>query len=346
MHQHHKQTKDAAKDTPRIALVGNPNVGKSAIFSLLTGRYVAVSNYPGTTVEVTMGNVTINKKRFVIVDTPGVNSLIPMSEDEKVTRDILLEEKTFSVVQVADAKNMKRSLFLTLQIIEMGMPMVMDLNMMDESLSRGIEIKKELLKDILGVEIISTIAVQKKGIDSVKRSAVDPRMATLKFSYDPQMEEYISKIEALLPQANIAKRSIAVMILAGDVTLKAWLLKNMDDERIKSVEALRDEASQKYAVPLSSVISQQRLKIAEDISDRVISKGAAVQKRLLPFADRITTHPVWGFPFLFLVLFGLYEFVGRFGAGTLVDLIEDVVFGEYLNPLAKKIVRHKHHDQK
>ena len=140
MHGHHRKVKDTEKNTPKIALVGNPNVGKSAIFSLLTGRYVTVSNYPGTTVEVSMGNATIAKKRFLIIDTPGVNSLVPMSEDEKVTRDILLEEEIASVIQVADTKNIKRSLSLTLQLIEMGLPLILDLNMRDESLSRGIDI--------------------------------------------------------------------------------------------------------------------------------------------------------------------------------------------------------------
>ncbi len=338
MHQHHKKIKDTSKDTPRIALVGNPNVGKSAIFSLLTGRYVTVSNYPGTTVEVTTGNTTISKKRYLIIDTPGVNNLIPMSEDEKVTRDILLEEKTNSVIQVADAKNIKRALSLTLQLIEMGLPIILDLNMRDESLSRGIDIKEEELKKILGVEIVSTIAVQKKGIDSLKKVAIHPKVSDFKFTYDSNIEEYILKIEAFLPASNITKRSIALMILSGDQTLKTWLLKNVAEEKIKRIEALRDQIAEKYSLSLSYVISQQRLKVVDTISEKILTRTHVPKKGVIPFIDAVTTHPVWGFPFLALVLFGLYEFVGRFGAGTLVDFIEDSIFGEYLNPLAKRIV--------
>ncbi|MCK5138450.1 MAG: ferrous iron transporter B, partial [Thermodesulfovibrionia bacterium] len=322
MHEHHKKIEDIAKETPRITLVGNPNVGKSAIFSLLTGRYVTVSNYPGTTVEITMGNTSISKKRHVIIDTPGVNNLVPMSEDEKVTRDILLEEETAAVIQVADAKNMKRSLSLSLQLIEMGLPLIIDLNMRDESLSRGIDIKEEELKSILGVDIVSTIAVQKKGIDSLKKAITSAKVSPFTFSYDADIEEYISKIESFLPESYISKRSLALMILSGDETLKNWLLKNLSEEDIEHVETLRDKLAEKYSLPLHYIISQQRLKIVKDISEKILSRTPVAKKGFSVFLEGVTTHPVWGFPFLFLVLYGLYQFVGRFGAGTLVDFIE------------------------
>lgn len=344
MHKYHKKTKDDAKSTHRIALVGNPNVGKSAIFSLLTGRYVTVSNYPGTTVEVTSGNVIISKKKFLITDTPGVNSLVPMSEDEKVTRDILLEEEMAAVTQVADAKNMKRSLFLTLQLIEMGLPIVIALNMRDESLSRGIDIREETLKDILGVQVISTIAVQKKGIDALRKTILNPKISNFKFSYDPNIEEYISKIAAILPDSNISKRSIALMILSGDKTLKKWLHKNMGEESISLAENFRDKASEKYSLPLSYIISEQRLKVVDEILEKVFTKTPVSEARLSAFsglarqAGELTTHRIWGYPFLFLVIFGIYEFVGKFGAGILVDLIEKNIFNGYLNPLAEKAV--------
>ena len=344
MREYHKKTKDDAKSTHRIALVGNPNVGKSAIFSLLTGRYVTVSNYPGTTVEVTNGNVTISKKKFLITDTPGVNSLVPMSEDEKVTRDILLEEEMAAVTQVADAKNMKRSLFLTLQLIEMGLPIVIALNMRDESLSRGIDIREETLKDILGVQVVSTIAIQKKGIDALRKTILNPKISNFKFFYDPNIEEYISKIAALLPDSNISKRSIALMILSGDKTLKKWLHKNMGEESISLAENFRDKASEKYSLPLSYVISEQRLKVVDEILEKVFTKTPVSEARLSVFpglarqAGKLTTHRIWGYPFLFLVIFGIYEFVGKFGAGILVDLIEKDIFNGYLNPLAEKAV--------
>jgi ferrous iron transport protein B len=333
----HKQ-KNINNGIPKICLVGNPNVGKSAIFGLLTGRYVTVSNYPGTTVEITKGEMNIRKEKLSIIDTPGVNSLVPMSEDEKVTRDILLEEKTKAVIQVTDAKNIKRALFLTLQLIEMGIPLVIDLNMKDEASNRGIDIKEIELSNILGVEVVSTIAVQKKGLSPLKKAIIHAKVSNFKFYYEPEIEEYITKIESLLPESNISRRSIALMILSGDKTLKKWLLKNLTEDKINQIELLRDKISEKYSLPLSYIISQQRLKIADDIAKKILLKTKIKRQRVSSFLSEITTHPIWGVPFLLFVLYGMYEFVGRFGAGILVDLIEEDIFGRYLNPWAEKIV--------
>jgi ferrous iron transport protein B len=338
MHDHCKQKNQVKNGAPVICLVGNPNVGKSAIFGLLTGRYVTVSNYPGTTVEITNGEVTIQKTEYRLVDTPGVNSLIPMSEDEKVTRDILLEQKSDSVIHVADSKNMKRSLFITLQLIEMGLPLAIALNMKDEASNRGIDIDEEQLGEIFGLNVVSTIAVQKKGINSLKKVAVKPGVSSYTFSYDSYIEKYIAKIEAHIPESHISKRSVALMVLSGDSTLKKWLLENLEKDKIRLIESYRDEAAQKYAQPLSYVISQRRLKVVDGIAGKVIKKSAPRRSRVSAFFNEVTTHPVWGFPFLFLVLYLMFEFVGSFGAGTLVDLLEEVVFGEYLNPWAEKIV--------
>ena len=338
MHDHCSKDKNIESNDRRISLIGNPNVGKSAIFGLLTGRYVTVSNYPGTTVEMISGAATIQREKFQILDTPGVNSLIPMSEDEKVTRDTLIDYRSDTIIQVIAAKNIKRGLYITLQLVEMGVPLVIDLNMKDEAISRGIKIEETVLGNIFGVDVVSTIAVQKKGISSLKKAAMNPRVSSYKFSYDPVIEEYVSKIETLLPESNISKRSIALMILSGDTTLKHWLLENLSAEEIDRVESFRDTVAEKYTQALSYIITQRRLKVVERIAETIISRSADEKKGVSKWLGDITVHPVWGFPFLFLVLYLLYEFVGVFGAGTLVDFFEEVIFGEYLNPWAEKIV--------
>jgi ferrous iron transport protein B len=338
MHEHCQKHDDIKSDAPTLCLVGNPNVGKSAIFGLLTGRYVTVSNYPGTTVEITRGEVSLNGTRYQIIDTPGVNSLIPMSEDEKVTRDILLAQKSDTVIHVADSKNIKRSLFITLQLTEMELPVVLDLNMKDEASNRGIDIDEKKLSEIFGVNVVSTIAVQKKGISSLKRGAVRPMVSGFRFSYDAAIEKSIATIEQLLPEANISKRSIALMILAGDKTLKSWILDNIASDTIDKIESMRDTLSAQYTQPLGIVISRQRLKEVERITGQILTKSVPSRKGISAFLGEITTHPLWGFPFLLVILYILYEFVGVFGAGTLVDYLEDVVFGHYLNPWVSKIV--------
>ncbi len=130
----------------KVILVGNPNVGKSVIFNYLTGSYRVVSNYPGTTVEVSSGTAKSGEFSYTVLDTPGVNNLIPNSEDEKVTRDILLSENDYRIINVLDAKNLRRGLLIALQLIEMGLPLVLVLNMMDEAKSRGMEINLKAIK--------------------------------------------------------------------------------------------------------------------------------------------------------------------------------------------------------
>ena len=150
-------------DHKKLVLVGNPNVGKSVIFRLLTGSYVMVSNFPGTTVEVSRGRMSLGGSAYEVVDTPGVNSLVPQSEDERVACEILLREKPDVIIQVADAKNLRRTLLITSQLVEFGIPMVLVLNMIDEAEERGVEIDSQGLSEFFSVPVVETVAIYSKG---------------------------------------------------------------------------------------------------------------------------------------------------------------------------------------
>src|SRR3989338_863460 len=163
MHEHRRIRRSEHKKT--LMLIGNPNVGKSVIFGILTGKYATVSNYPGTTVEVTAGATSVHGERYGVIDTPGINSLVPQSDDEGVTRDILLKQKADAVIHVCDAKNLRRSLLISFQLSEAGLPFSIALNMFDEAASRGIAIDTKRLSEMLEVDVVPTIATQKKGID-------------------------------------------------------------------------------------------------------------------------------------------------------------------------------------
>lgn len=152
----------------KIVLVGSPNVGKSVLFNILTGAYVTVSNYPGTTVEVSRGKGRIGGIDFEIVDTPGMYSLTCITEEEKVTRDLLLEEHPRLLIHVIDAKNINRMLPLTLQFIEGGLPVMLVLNIMDEAESLGLDIDIIGLENELGIPVIPTIAAHNKGVEELK----------------------------------------------------------------------------------------------------------------------------------------------------------------------------------
>src|SRR5215472_3962723 len=155
----------------RIALVGNPNVGKSVVFGRLTGRYVTVSNYPGTTVAVTRGRATVGAEVCDIVDTPGVNAIEgALSEDEKVTRDLLRDGGAELIVQVADARNLRRALMLTSQLADLRLPMILVLNMMDEARARGVDIDVAGLSQALGIPVIEAVAPEGRGMAELREA--------------------------------------------------------------------------------------------------------------------------------------------------------------------------------
>jgi small GTP-binding protein len=158
----------------KIVLVGNPNVGKSVIFGRLTGRYATVSNYPGTTVGLTSGRALLGAEVCDIVDSPGVNALQgELSEDEQVTRRLLASGEADVVVQVADARNLRRALMLTAQIAGFGRPMVLVLNMVDEARRRGVEVNAAGLSAELGVPVVETVAVEGQGVNDLKNALPD-----------------------------------------------------------------------------------------------------------------------------------------------------------------------------
>jgi ferrous iron transport protein B len=151
-----------------IAIVGNPNVGKSVMFNNLTGAYATVSNYPGTTVEVTRGKTRIGAHEFEVVDTPGMYSLLPVTEEERVARAILLEQRPQIVLHMVDAKNLERMLVFTVQLIEAGMPTILILNMMDELEKLGKQINVTRLEEELNIPVVPTVSTSGRGMDVLR----------------------------------------------------------------------------------------------------------------------------------------------------------------------------------
>ncbi|MFQ5823010.1 MAG: ferrous iron transport protein B [bacterium] len=326
------------KDKEKIVLIGNPNVGKSVIFAFLTGRYVTVSNYPGTTVEITTGNTKFDGCAEEVIDTPGANSLLPFSEDEKVTRDILLKECPRLVVQVADAKNLRRALFLSVQLAEMKIPFILNLNMMDEARSRGVSLNEKQLSEILGVSVVKTVAIHHRGLlNLVDEIRNNPKASQLEINYPEAIEEGISNIVKYLPKSGISKRALALMLLAGDMSLKDWLMEHLDSFSMQRIETIRQQVQVKLQESTSLVINQRRLQMAEEIFLNVYKLEKAKRQRITDFLSRTSMHPLWGLPVLLLVLFAMYQFVGVFGAGTLVNFLEDVVFGKVITPWFEKL---------
>ncbi len=430
----------AAAEAGRILLIGNPNVGKSVLFGGLTKRYVVVSNYPGTTVDVTKGFLELPGGRRELVDLPGVNNLIPQSEDERVTRDVLLTGDVESILLVADAKNLRRGLLIAISLAEMGLPFCFALNMMDEALARGIRIDRTGLAGELGVPVLFTVATRGKGLARIRKTlASGTRRPDLAVPYDEAIERAVAEVLPHLPEARISPRSLALSVIAGDDGIREWMVGRMSPEAVLAVEEIRRGLSAGYSRSLSYEITRQRLVLAGEILSRVYtvdpafsgvmervatfgesvpgrgvahvvalagallvllsmggfpasSLAATIASTLVilaiishrkdratplvllgtfaglwflgmavrPFADalpaeswlrsgwfqggaamlliaavllgRQATHIVWGTVGGIAVLLVIYLFVGVFGAGVLVDLLEKRVFGEFVGP--------------
>jgi ferrous iron transport protein B len=321
---------------PRVVLVGNPNVGKSVIFGLLTRRYVTVSNYPGTTVTITRGRAQLNGRLTDVIDTPGINSLIPMSEDERVTRDILLDEQNAAVIQVADAKNLRRALLITSQLAEMGVPFALDLNMSDEAQDLGVRIDLEQLEEVLDVPVVQTIAVRRKGFDDLRRAVKRGRPARFRVPYPEAVEAAVTEMRPHLPDNHVDRRGLAIMYLTNGSSLVPWLREQISAESLSELSAIRRRAASRLRRPLGTTINRSRLRAVDGILARVETRPRRRPGSLLESLGQWAMHPVWGVPFLLAVLFGMYQFVGVFGAGTAVDLLEGKIFGEYVSPWAMK----------
>jgi ferrous iron transport protein B len=160
--------KITVKRLKKIAIVGSPNVGKSVLFNCLTGTYVTVSNYPGTTVEVSRGKTKIGEFEFEVIDTPGMYSLLSITEEERVSRNMLINEKPDVVLHIIDAKNIERMLPLTLQLIEAGLPVILVLNIIDEAEKACMKIELTALEKDLKIPVVGTVATTGRGIDILK----------------------------------------------------------------------------------------------------------------------------------------------------------------------------------
>jgi ferrous iron transport protein B len=326
------ETKPTEASKEKIILIGNPNVGKSVIFNYLTGKYVTVSNYPGTTVEVAHGTMSSHGKKLHVIDTPGINSLIPMSEDEKVTRDILLKEPKIFLVQIIDAKNLRRGLLISLQLLEMGLPFLLILNMWDEAKSRGIEIQTQTLSKQLGIPILKTVATRRKGLEKIQENLQTQPPSSISITYPEAIETGVSHITPLLPEAPISKRSLALMLLSGDESLIEWLHQNLSEREILQIEKIRQEIQARFADSIGYLINQARLRKGDELLSQVMGPSRASAKSFSTFLGNLSIHPFWGIPILLFILWVTYEFVGVFGAQTSVKFLEETVFGKWFLP--------------
>lgn len=326
--------------TQSILLIGHPNVGKSVLFHRLTGAYVNVSNYPGTTVEVTRASTRLDKTA-TLLDTPGVLALPSRSDDERATMRALLHEPVRSLIQVGDAKNLRRTLTLTALLAELGVPMVLALNMHDEAAARGVITDIPALSNELSIPVLATVATGGDGLSELNNSLDKACPPVPMLRYDIALENSISQMAATITQyaahSVLASRGLAILYLGGDSEVADWLEQHAGNH-YADIQRLRDNLFASDGNPIAPWLARERTEAADALTQRVIERNAHSSPVLSQQIGQYVVHPIWGIPILLAVLFAVYQFVGVFGATTLVGLLEEDLFENILNPAFTQFV--------
>ncbi|MAH32796.1 ferrous iron transport protein B [archaeon] len=329
----HNSLNENIEGLKKIVLVGNPNVGKSALFNRLSKAYVTVSNYPGTTVTIDISKAIIQGKKYGIMDTPGIYSLTPITEEERVARNVLLEQKPEVVLHVVDAKNIERMLHLTIELIEAKLPVILVLNIMDESEEKGLRIDIEELEKILNIPVVGTVSTTGKGINVLKKRIIEfKRKKIKKTEYNPILEDSTKAILKNLKETYpISKKAISLLLLQGDKDIEK-LVKNKEPD-FKIIKKIIDETKEKHNRPLKYLMTIDRQDKIKNIVNKTVIQDKKIKLNFREKLSRLMMNPLTGIPiFLAVIYFGLYQFVGVFGAGTLVDFLESSVFEAHINP--------------
>jgi len=330
-----------------IALAGNANVGKSVIFNYLTGLHQHIGNWPGKTVEKAEGTLYHEGYTIDVIDLPGIYSLSTFSIEELISREYIAKEKPDIVINVIDSTAPERNLFFTLQLLELGRPMIVALNQMDLAKKKGISINIKKLEKSLGIPVIPVIATQGEGVHDlidesiklVKKEYKKPK----KIKYGKEVENEIQKLIKRLDNIDLdyPKRFLAIKLLEGDEEIKK-MIEEVDPKIIKIAEKHAKKIECIHGHFRSTIIACERYKIANDIVRGCVVFGAP-KVSLSDKLHELTVHKIWGYPimiFLVLSLFFVVFNVGNFFSENLLNVFMNLesVFEEYFgNEIASKL---------
>lgn len=318
-----------------IALAGNPNSGKTSLFNALTGARQHVGNYPGVTVEKKWGQAKVGHTRVEIVDLPGIYSLTAYSLEELVARNFIVTERPQVVVDVVDASNLERNLYLAVQFMELGIPLVIALNMMDLAENRGLKIDIEKLSELLGVPVVPTVARTGKGTEQVLQAAVElaeqnQKWRPLAISYgqdiDQALNQMVEKFEAASTSwAPLSPRWLSLKLLENDSEINEKIAQApaLAAEVLPFREKLADHIRKTLDDDTEGVIADYRYGFIGGVCRKAMRKPRQSRMELSDKIDKIVTNRLIGPAILLLVLYGVYQFVfwaSEIPVGWLEDL--------------------------
>ena len=311
-----------------VALAGNPNCGKTTLFNLITGANGYVGNWPGVTVEKKEAKL-LSDKNVTITDLPGIYSLSPYSPEEQCSRDYLMSGEPDVVVQVVDATNLERNLYLALQVIETGLPVVVALNMADLVEKNGDKIDTDKLSKKLGCPVMMISALKNKGInelfEQVKKSAASKGQVP-EHKFDSSIEDVLDHIENNLPASVPAnkRRYYAVKLFERDAD--ACKLINLTKEKADRVEQLVAQCEQDCDDDAESIITGERYGVIAHIIDECMTKAPAKMSTSEKI-DRVVTNRILGLPIFVVIMFCVYYIAVSTLGGTVTDFTNDQLFG-------------------
>ncbi|BCV21692.1 ferrous iron transport protein B [Moorella sp. Hama-1] len=307
-----------------IALVGNPNSGKTSIFNDLTGARQHVGNWPGVTVEKKEGKLYYQGQNFNIIDLPGTYSLGAYSEDELIARNFILFEKPEAVVNVVDASNLERNLYLTTQLLEMGANVIVALNMVDEARARKIEINILRLAQALGVPVVPTVATRGEGIKelvaAVAQRVGEAAYRPLRVNYGTEIEKQLDKLEQIIKQeANLAAkypaRWLAIKLLEDDERIQEELQKEGAKQILELAARSKKQLNEKLGEEAEALIADRRYGFINGLVKEAVTRRQTLEERLTlsDKIDSIVTNRYLGLPIFLLAMWAVFQFTFKLG---------------------------------
>lgn len=305
-----------------IALVGNPNSGKTTLFNALTGTNQHVGNWPGVTVEKKEGILNFKNKKYNIVDLPGTYSLGAYSEDEIVARDFILKDEPDVVINVVDATNIERNLYLTTQLLEMGTKVIVALNMMDEAKEKNISIDIKKLSKELGVPVVATIASKKNGIEKLIEESINMMNAgnvpQNKINYGKDIDNEINKLKEIIENSNLnteyPSEWIAIKLLEGDEYIS-----EITDKNILKIAHESGDAIAIAAMEPELIIVDKRYEFIGNIVNKTVKKPKEEIITKSDKIDKVLTHKWLGLPIFALIMLIVYQLTFAIGEDILQE---------------------------
>jgi ferrous iron transport protein B len=313
----------------RIALVGNPNSGKTTLFNTLTGSSQYVGNWPGVTVEKKAGKLKDNKE-VEIVDLPGIYSLSPYTLEEVVSRNYLMEEKPDAIINIVDSTNIERNLYLTTQLTEIGIPVVIALNMTDIIRKNGDIIDNKGLSRSMGCEVVEISALKGEGCKEVieKAIALAGQKVAPKHTFSKKVEQAITEIEGLIAKEVDNSRWYAVKLFERDKNVIEKV--NLSSEVKARIEAIIAGCEKELDDDSESIITNERYNYIGDVTKKCVNKKNKTRTTVSDKIDNIVTNRLLALPIFALVMFLVY-YVSISTVGTLMtDWVNDVLFGKII----------------